>query len=108
LVGNEPEHTPSRRATLGIDWRGTDGLTAGLRVRHVSARWAEAENENRLDDHTLVDLSLARALGARLELVAGVENLLDEEFDVDFSASRGFLLGPGRIYQLGVRYRSGG
>ncbi|HEX9800204.1 MAG TPA: TonB-dependent receptor [Thermoanaerobaculia bacterium] len=108
LVGNEPEHTPSRRATLGIDWRGTDGLTAGLRVRHVSARWAEAENENRLDDHTLVDLSLARALGARLELVAGVENLLDEEFDVDFSSSRGFLLGPGRIYQLGVRYRSGG
>jgi len=107
LVGNELEHTPREKATLGVTFDAPRGLVVGVRGRHLGARWAETENENRLDAHTVVDLTLTRRISPRLELFGGVENLLDESYRVD-EGSRGFLYGPGRLAQAGFRYRLGG
>jgi outer membrane receptor protein involved in Fe transport len=107
LVGNDLEHTPAERAVLGIVYAPPERLSIALRVRHVGDRWTEAENENLLPAHTVVDLSLSRRLQRGFELFAGAENLLDEEFLVDFGSGI-FRVGPGRILQLGLRYRRGG
>jgi len=107
LVGNELEHTPGEKFTLGLVYDDARRLSAALRLRHLGERWTEAENENRLDASTLLDLTLAHRLSARLELFGGVENLLDETYRVDFG-SEGFAFGPGRIVQAGIRYRAGG
>ncbi|MCM2269811.1 MAG: TonB-dependent receptor, partial [Thermoanaerobaculia bacterium] len=107
LVGNDLEHTPAERAVLGIVYAPPERVSIAVRVRHVGDRWTEAENENLLPAHTVVDLSLSRRLPRGFELFAGAENLLDEEYRVDFGSGI-FRVGPDRILQLGLRYRRGG
>jgi outer membrane receptor protein involved in Fe transport len=107
LVGNELEHTPHDRVTLGITYSDPRQVVVALRARRVGERWAEPENEHRLRAHTLCDLTLSHAFSKRLEIFGGVENFLDTEYRVDFG-SDGFAIGPPRIFQVGVRFRSRG
>jgi outer membrane receptor protein involved in Fe transport len=107
LGGNDLEYTPDERATLGVTWRAPHRLVAAARLRHVGTRWAEPENENLLDAHSLLDVNLSRRVGARVELFAGVENLLDEDYRIDFTSNI-FRVGPPRVIHAGLRLRAGG
>jgi vitamin B12 transporter len=105
LVGNEIEQTPSERVTLGVSYADPRTISVALRGRMVGDRFAEVENENPLDAHTVVDLTLTRPLSDRIDIFGGAENLLDEEFATNFGSGI-YRYGLRRTFQIGVRYRS--
>ncbi len=107
LVGNMIEGTPDQRYSLGLHYSDPRGFHVMVRGRYVGTRFSDAENEEPLSDHVVVDLSASWHVTDRCELFAGIENALDETYSTGYQA-RGILIGAPRLINAGVRFRSRG
>ncbi|MDX1382579.1 MAG: TonB-dependent receptor [Thermoanaerobaculia bacterium] len=105
LVGNQIESTPDQSFSLTVQWSGPRQLQAMLRGRWVGDRFNDAENEEPLPSYAVADLSLSLPVGDRWVIFGGVENLLDEEYEIGFS-SEGTEIGAPRLFHVGLRFRS--
>ncbi|BEV71820.1 MULTISPECIES: TonB-dependent siderophore receptor [unclassified Paludibacterium] len=61
--GNTPFGSPSRMASLWVDYAFASGLGLGSGIRYTGPSWADSANTTRLPSYTLVDLALRYDLG---------------------------------------------
>jgi vitamin B12 transporter len=109
LVGNRLRRTPRHQATLRAEYANRRILTASLLGRYNGDRYQDDQNTFLIDDSFVVDLSVSRRFGDRLELYSIAENLLNTAFEVDNSGD-GIEYGHSRLLQVGLRFawRDGG
>lgn len=98
--GNRVPQVP--RAQAGLDVRyARAGWTASAQVRVTGTQFEDDLNLLRLRRATVVDATAARALGTRVQVFGGVENLLDEQYDVGRTPL--LTIGLPRALRTGVR-----
>jgi outer membrane receptor protein involved in Fe transport len=102
LVGNTVLRTPDHAGTLSLAYENPRTLYAVARVTYSGDRWNDVDNTELLESHVMVDVSASRPLGAHFTVFAGVTNLFDDEYLVNFS-DQGPLLGAPRMAHVGVR-----
>ncbi len=96
-LDNRPEHKLAfeGRAFLPCGW------TARLGVLHVADSIFYSRRgplqKRRSDDYALFDIRLAKSLGERLEIYAGVDNLTDERVEPNYSLPQ-----AGRTFYAGI------
>lgn len=75
LEGLRVAQVPRHSAILGAIWRGPAAVTVAPRVRWIGRQFEDDENQLRLGEVVVADLSLSRRLTRNLELFLTVENL---------------------------------
>ena len=102
-VGNTPTNTPRRVANLWVTYNLTPSLSAGVDLRHVSARFGN--NANTISDggYTLLGASLAYRLSKGTSLVLRGRNLTDKVYAASITGTPMFFLGAPRSADVTVR-----
>jgi iron complex outermembrane receptor protein len=75
---------PPLRATFGVDYMPTDTLTFRAEVQ-TSSRWSSIDSDNgeqELAGWGILNLKLKKSFGEHFEVIAGVDNLLDQKYQV--------------------------
>ena len=107
LEGKRIAQVPEDQVTLGLVYDNPRLFGARLQARYVGEQFEDDLNERPLDSFTLIDLSAWKNLGNDFDLFLGVENLLDETFEVGKSGTGLVAIGaPFRIH-AGVRWQPG-
>jgi outer membrane receptor protein involved in Fe transport len=107
LEGNQVERAPDHQVALSVELHDPRFGRLHLRGRYVGDAYDDAENEEFLPAHTLVDLSWSRQVKDGWELYLGVENLFDRRYLNRWSSSMNEQSGP-RLAHVGFRFRPGG
>ena len=102
LVGNSIEDSPDEKYAVAIHYDHPRLLHAMLRGRHVGSRFDDTDNEEPLESYTVLDLSLSRALSSEWSVFAGIENVLDDQFGVNWRSGV-IEIGLPRLVRVGVR-----
>ena len=104
LTGLRPAQAPVWSVVAGVDWRASDRLNLGARVRHESRRFEDDLNSRVLDAATTVDAWAGWRATANTTLYVAADNLFDE--DVATAVSGDGIIGYGapRIIRAGVRF----
>ena len=103
-TGNRLTRRPRDMSRLGINVSATDQTDLNLRVRYQSNELATSAGA-RSPAWTAVDLSMTHRVTPALSLLAGVDNLLDDQRD--FADPADFSPVAGRFVYLGARYQFG-
>ena len=103
LVGKRLPQVPEQSVVLRLRWSDPDILEAMIQGRHVGQRFEDDVNTISIQDFTTVDLLLSRQLNRSIGLFAGVENLLDERYEVTRDPT-GLVTVESRQAHVGVRF----
>ena len=107
LEGRRLAQTPEHSASVGLEYSNPDAFQARLGLRFVGSQFEDDLNTRPLSSFAVVDLSIARRLGSRWQVFAGLENLLDEEVQVGISGPGLVTIGAPRMVHAGVRLNLG-
>ncbi len=80
-TGYELRRRPEHQAAISINWAFFEKAHANLSARYVGERWEDADNTERLDAYTTVDLSAYYDLTDHFQLFGRIENLFDESYE---------------------------
>ncbi len=80
VEGNRIAYLAPWKASAGLEYRTAAGSMHGLHVRYTDARYADAQNEVKMDDAAVVDWRSRVALREKLFLTLRVQNLLDRDY----------------------------
>lgn len=105
LVGKALPLDPWRRGRLSLAFDDPSLLSAAVQVRYVGPQYEDDQNTAHMGDFALVDLSASRRVGADVELVFAVENLLDKQYLVGRAGVD--TVGQPRFVHGGIRVRYG-
>lgn len=96
--GQPLPRTPRHDLTLGLNADLTDALSMGVTVQHVADRPVDGFPARKMEDFTLVNLSMSYDIAPQTEAYLRVENLTDEKYQTtaDYNAS-------GRAAFFGIR-----
>ncbi len=111
--GNDVPLVPNHKASTGVDLFLPMNVTAGGVVTYVGESYLGGDKANtgdRLDAHTVLDLSLryAPARVAGLELTLAMDNAANDHYaDVGYMGftENAYYPAPGRTYRVGASYR---
>jgi outer membrane receptor protein involved in Fe transport len=101
IEGKRVPQVPRYQLGAGLTWADPHLLTAAVQVRTSGEQFDDDANVFALAGYTVVDLSVSRAVTARLHAVLAVENLFDAEYDVGRTPLR--TIGWPRTVRAGVR-----
>ena len=115
--GNRLPDLPRENWVTELEWRGQGSRFAALEWQYVGDLYAENSNQTKVSDYWLLGLRAGdslRVADQRLNLYAGIRNLLDEDYfaNVRINANadrpvdeRGYFEpGPGRIFYAGLEW----
>ncbi|MFH1277385.1 MAG: TonB-dependent receptor [Candidatus Eisenbacteria bacterium] len=105
LVGKWQRQVPRHQFVLKARFSDPSILTLAVQGRYVGERYEDDLNDQEVNDLFVVDLHLARGLGAGREVFVSVENLLDNEYEVRTSTTGIVETGMPRFVHGGVRIR---
>lgn len=113
--GNRVPGIPEQQLGASLEYAPPTGWGARADLRWVGARYADDANAVRVDDYAVMDVAAAwrRTLGndRRLELSAGIHNLLDTDYDdnlrINAGGGRYFEPAPERGVFVSVAVRGG-
>ncbi len=80
-TGYELRRRPEHQAAISINWAFFEKAHANMSARYVGERWEDADNTERLDAYTTVDLSAYYDLTDHFQLFGRIENLFDESYE---------------------------
>jgi len=80
LLGNDLLQDPRHRASVSLAFDDPRLVTAVAQVRYVGPQYEDDRNTLWMTGAAVVDLSASRALGANVDAVLAVENLLDKKY----------------------------
>jgi len=107
LNGLRPAQTPKFTAGGGIGWDDS-GRSVSLSLRHVGGQYEDDLNDRKLPLATTVDAFGAWPLGRRFEIIARVENLLNELVVAGIGGDGSVERATPRTLWLGLRLKPGG
>lgn len=105
LVGLRVAQVPRFSGSVGLNWSGLGGWSVSPRVRWMGAQFEDDENLLRLAPALVVDCSISRSIGRRLDVFLSVENLFNERIETGRSATRVINVGTPRFATGGVRVK---
>ena len=123
LVGKALQQVPKHRGTLQVVYANPKLATISLGMQFVGLQYNDDLNVNfipvatltdagytasypaGLPGYTVVDLSASRSLGRNVQVVAGIQNLLDSVYFVQTNPST---IGTPRLVNIGLRVRFSG
>ena len=103
LEGKRLPQVPEQSVVLRVRWSDPEILDAMIQGRHVGQRFEDDVNTISIQDFTTVDLLLSRQLNRSIGLFAGVENLLDERYEVTRDPT-GLVTVESRQAHVGLRF----
>jgi outer membrane receptor protein involved in Fe transport len=103
LEGKRLPQVPEESMVLRLRWSDPDILDAMIQGRYVGQRFEDDVNTISIDDFTTIDLLLSRQLNRSLGLFAGIENLLDEHYEVTRDPT-GLVTVESRQAHVGIRF----
>ncbi|HET9595411.1 MAG TPA: TonB-dependent receptor, partial [Anaeromyxobacteraceae bacterium] len=106
LVGNQLPLDPRHRATASLLWDDLRRFAAMVQVRYVGPQFEDDQNQTRLGEFALLDVSARWRTTRHLDLVFGVENLLDKTYLVGHPGAVENI-GQPRFIHAGVAVRTG-
>lgn len=105
LVGKLVPDVVPHIGSLGVRYRGDDGLKVDLRGRVMSRSYGEPANVTAAPAHRIVDVAVSRPVRPWLEVYALAENALDEEYFWLLLTPTNRRVGAPRTITGGVRFR---
>lgn len=105
LTGLRPAQTPEFAATLGLDWRASEGLRLSAEARHEGQRFEDDLNSRSLAAATTLDLRAAWRMGGDAEIYLAADNLLDAEVEAQVAGDGLLTLGAPRVIRVGYSLR---
>jgi outer membrane receptor protein involved in Fe transport len=106
VVGNQLPLDPRHRATAGLLWDDLRRFAAMVQVRYIGPQFEDDQNQVRLGEFGLLDVSARWRTTRNLDLVFGVENLLDKTYLVGHPGTVENI-GQPRFIHAGVAVRTG-
>ena len=103
LIGKRVAQVPRRSATVAALWRAPAGLTVTPRVRWLGQQFEDDENQLRLGEVVIADLSVSYALSRHLDLWISAENLGNARIETGRSADGIVNTGTPRLVTGGLR-----
>jgi outer membrane receptor protein involved in Fe transport len=107
LVGKQLPLDPRHRASAALLWDDLRRFAAMVQVRYVGPQFEDDQNTVRLAEFGLLDVSARWRTSSHLDLVFGVENLLDKTYLVGHPGTVENI-GQPRFIHAGVAVRTGG
>ena len=107
LEGKRIAQVPTHQLSLALTFDDPRRFGTRVQARYLGDQFEDDRNIRELDDYTIVDLSFWKSLNPGLDLFAGVENLLDESYEVGKSGDGLITIGAPRRIHAGVRVRLG-
>jgi len=105
LTGLRPAQTPEFAATLGLDWRASEGLRLSAEARHEGQRFEDDLNSRSLAGATTLDLRAAWRMGGDAEIYLAADNLLDAEVEAQVAGDGLLTLAAPRVIRVGYSLR---
>ena len=105
LEGKRIAQAPEDQLVLGLVYDNPRLFGARLQARYLGAQFEDDLNERSLGSYFVVDLSVWRRFRRNFDVFLGVENLLDETYEVGMSGTGLVTVGaPFRVH-AGVRWK---
>ncbi len=101
--GRTLPQTPRNQLSTTVTFSPTRNSSISLFSRWSSSQFDDDRNQFQLDSATLFDVSFRSVLTRTVELVASVENLTDERYEVSRTQLQS--LGSPRSWEIGFRFR---
>jgi outer membrane receptor protein involved in Fe transport len=105
LEGKALPHDPAHRIAARLAFDRPDLLAAQVEVRSLSRAWEDDQNTLPLPAYAVVDVTLSRSVGRRVEAFLAAENLLDRRYLVGRAGVD--TVGAPLLVRGGVRVRTG-
>lgn len=104
--GNLPTDVPEKLANAWLSWNFVPAWTAGVGVRYVGERFADAANTLRMPSYTVTDMALQWKLDNRTSLVLRGLNVFDKAyFTTAYYNTEQWLYGPARQVLVTLNHR---
>lgn len=105
VVGRRIAQVPRNQVVVRLAHTRPERLSVSLQGRWIDDQFEDDLNLRQLESFTVVDLALSRTLRKRWDLVLGVENILDREYEVGETGAGLVTVGMPRQIHGGVRFR---
>ncbi len=103
LEGNYLPNNPRHSGHAGIDYRNPRIINASLMLNAYATIFFDNENTLDKDNYYTLDASVSRRFFDMLTVFVNVENILDNQYPVFLSPSKGNTLAPGVILNGGAK-----
>jgi outer membrane receptor protein involved in Fe transport len=103
LVGNRIAQVPRGSASVGATWRGPARLTFAPRLRWIGRQFEDDENQLRLGEVVIADVTVTHKLTSHLELFLTIENLGNARIETGRTSDGIVNVGTPRLALAGLR-----
>ncbi|AXK49513.1 TonB-dependent receptor [Aliarcobacter trophiarum LMG 25534] len=98
-TNKELTFTPSISAALNLSYKIIEPLKSNINIRYIGKQYEDAQNKEKIDDYTLVDLGLSYDINKIFTLYGGVDNIFNQKVDTNAD------INVGTYYFAGVKAR---
>ncbi|RBQ31381.1 TonB-dependent receptor [Arcobacter sp. FW59] len=78
-TSKELTYTPNLSASLNLNYKILDNLSSNLNLRYIGKQYEDTQNNNKVDDYTLVDLGINYDISKIFTIYGGVDNIFNKE-----------------------------
>ncbi|RBQ29715.1 TonB-dependent receptor plug domain-containing protein [Aliarcobacter vitoriensis] len=78
-TSKELTYTPNLSASLNLNYQILDNLSSNLNLRYIGKQYEDTQNNNKVDDYTLVDLGINYDISKIFTIYGGVDNIFNKE-----------------------------
>ena len=96
-TNKELTYTPNLSTALNFNYKIVDPLSANLNIRYIGKQYEDAQNNDKVDDYTLVDLGLNYDINKFFTLYGGVDNIFNRQVNENVD------INVGTYYFAGLR-----
>ncbi|WP_418181037.1 TonB-dependent receptor plug domain-containing protein [Aliarcobacter lanthieri] len=90
-------YTPNISASLNLNYKVLDNLYSNLNLRYIGKQYEDTQNNNKVDDYTLVDLGINYDISKIFTIYGGVDNIFNKKVNENVD------INVGTYYFAGLR-----
>ncbi|WP_418186343.1 TonB-dependent receptor plug domain-containing protein [Aliarcobacter lanthieri] len=90
-------YTPNISASLNLNYKVLDNLSSNLNLRYIGKQYEDTQNNNKVDDYTLVDLGINYDISKIFTIYGGVDNIFNKKVNENVD------INVGTYYFAGLR-----
>ncbi|MBL3519820.1 TonB-dependent receptor [Arcobacter lanthieri] len=90
-------YTPNISASLNLNYKVLDNLSSNLNLRYIGKQYEDTQNNNKVDDYTLVDLGINYDISKIFTIYGGIDNIFNKKVNENVD------INVGTYYFAGLR-----